>query len=72
MVVGKSSGVFGKVKKASENDRKSSEDAGTFSKITGDHSEAKISRIWPRLLLHLSEELLTVEPARGTSYETIL
>ena len=25
-----------------------------------------------RLLLHLSEELLTEEPARGTGYQTIL
>ena len=61
-VVGSSSGVFGTVKKASENDRKSSEDAGMLSKITCDHSKAKISRICPRLLLHLSEKLLTVEP----------
>ena len=44
-VVGTFSGVFGKVKKALENDRKSSEAAGTFSKITGDHSKAEISRI---------------------------
>ena len=45
-MIGKSSGVFiSKVKKALENDRKSSEDAGTFSKTTGDHSKAKISRI---------------------------